>query len=81
MMEKLRRLILCFLLCAAMLTLPQAAFCDGEEFGNLPGGGCDPVDPSCPIDGGLVALLAVGVGYGIKKVRDANRNSEEPESS
>jgi len=29
--------------------------------------GCDPSDPSCPIDGGLVLLLATGVGYGIIK--------------
>ena len=36
-----------------------------------PGGGCDPLDPACPIDGGLTALLAIGVGYGIKKVREA----------
>ena len=32
---------------------------------------CDPLDPGCPIDGGLTALLAIGVGYGIKKVREA----------
>lgn len=40
--------------------------------------GCDPaVDPNCvPIDGGLSLLLAAGVGYGIKKVRDARRNSD-----
>ncbi len=41
--------------------------------------GCDPqcncrADGSiCPIDGGLTALLAVGIGYGIKKVRDARK--------
>ena len=29
--------------------------------------GCDPLDPTCPIDGGLVLLLATGVGYGIIK--------------
>lgn len=32
----------------------------------------DPFDP-CPIDGGLSALLIVGVGYGIKKVRDSRK--------
>ena len=32
----------------------------------------DPFDP-CPIDGGLTALLAVGIGYGIKKVRDSRK--------
>ena len=34
---------------------------------------CDPLDPACPIDGGLSALLAVGVGYGIRKVRQARK--------
>lgn len=34
---------------------------------------CDPLDPKCPIDGGLTALLAIGVGYGIKKVRDSRK--------
>ena len=29
--------------------------------------GCDPLDPACPIDGGLSLLLATGLGYGIKK--------------
>lgn len=36
--------------------------------------GCDTLDPGCPIDGGLTALLAVGVGYGIKKVRDSGKS-------
>lgn len=40
--------------------------------------GCDPSghypdNTLCPIDGGLTALLAVGVGYGIKKARDARK--------
>jgi hypothetical protein len=39
---------------------------------------CDPaIDPACvPIDGGLSLLIAAGVGYGIKKVRD-NRKKEQ----
>lgn len=36
--------------------------------------GCDMLDPTCPIDGGLSALLVLGAGYGIKKVRDARKN-------
>ena len=35
--------------------------------------GCDPLDPLCPIDGGLSLLLALGVGYGIKKVRNSDK--------
>ncbi len=32
----------------------------------------DPCD-NCPIDGGLSALIAAGVGYGIKKYRDGKK--------
>jgi len=41
------------------------------------GGGCDPLNPGCPIDGGLIALLAIGVGYGIKKYYDFKRTSSQ----
>ena len=40
---------------------------------QLPDPSCDPLDPGCPIDGGIGILLAAGVGYGIKKVRTANK--------
>ena len=30
-------------------------------------------DPDAPIDGGVSLLVAAGVGYGIKKVRDRRR--------
>lgn len=29
--------------------------------------GCDPLDPACPIDGGLSLLIAAGIGIGAKK--------------
>jgi len=45
--------------------------------GGPGGGGCDPLDPSCPIDGGLLVLLAIGVGYGIKKYYDFKRTSSQ----
>lgn len=35
-------------------------------------------DPDAPIDGGVGVLIAAGVGYGIKKYRDANRKKQEP---
>ena len=31
--------------------------------------GGDPLDPACPIDGGLVFLIAAGVGIGAKNAR------------
>ena len=57
-----------------MILMPIFVMAEGD-----PGtGGCDPLDPTCPIDGGLSALLAVGVGYGIRKVRQA-RKAVDPE--
>ncbi|MEY4658427.1 MAG: hypothetical protein RJB36_193 [Bacteroidota bacterium] len=32
-----------------------------------PDGGCDPLDPACPIDGGLSFLIAAGIGFGAKR--------------
>ena len=30
--------------------------------------GCDPLDPACPIDGGVSLLIAAGIGIAAKKV-------------
>jgi hypothetical protein len=35
-----------------------------------PDNSTDIVDPDAPIDGGVGLLVAAGIGYGIKKVRD-----------
>ena len=56
--------IVCILL---IIMLPMFVMADPGD------GSCDPLDPSCPIDGGLSALLVLGAGYGIKKVRDARK--------
>jgi len=42
--------------------------------GGGPGGG-GPIGGSAPIGSGLVVLLAMGLGYGAKKVYDANKAS------
>lgn len=28
---------------------------------------CDPLDPACPIDGGITLLIAAGIGLGAKR--------------
>ena len=38
-----------------------------------PGGGPGAEDTDAPIDGGIILLLAAGIGYGVKKYRE-NRN-------
>ena len=42
---------------------------------------CDPADTTCvPIDGGLSLLLAAGVGYGVKKIRDSRKKKQAEEN-
>jgi len=37
--------------------------------------GCDPLDPLCPIDGGLSLLIAAGIGLGAKKAYDKRKKT------
>jgi hypothetical protein len=62
--------LLKFLLILVLFSMPIIGFAQSD-----PDPGCDPLDPACPIDGGLSALLVLGAGYGIKKVRDARKTS------
>ena len=41
-----------------------------------PDPGCDPLDPACPIDGGLSLLIAAGIGIGAKKAYDSKKKDE-----
>lgn len=50
-----------FLLLLLFMLLP------GTGFSQPGGGGCDPFDDTCPIDGGLSLLIAAGIGLGAKK--------------
>ena len=34
-------------------------------------------DPDAPIDGGISVLIAAGIGYGAKKMRDSKKRKEE----
>jgi|GEM_PF-911263 len=66
-----------------MIFLPTFVMAQGGPGG--PGGGGDPAcDPRCncradgsycPIDSNLYILLAIGVVYGIKKVKDARKST------
>lgn len=37
----------------------------------------DPPEDDIPVDGGLTLLLAAGVGYGAKKIRDNRKKQQE----
>ncbi len=39
--------------------------------------GCDPLDPTCPIDGGLSLLIAAGIGLGAKKAYDRKKRTTD----
>lgn len=77
-MKRFSKLIItfCFLL-AFLICIPSVLQVQADPGDGDPGNPCgDPgsPNPDCPIDGGLTALLAIGVGYGIKKVREARKS-------
>ena len=60
-------LILCIVI--VLLTFfPSIMHAQSVDCPDLP----DP-DIPCPIDGGVVTLLAVGIFYGVKKIYDTRR--------
>ena len=48
-----------------------------KTFAQLPDAGCDPLDPACPIDGGLSLLIAAGIGLGAKKAYDSRKKEQK----
>lgn len=52
-----------------------------QEPGCDPGCNCRADGSVCPIDGGLSALLAIGVAYGIKKYKDTKKHPESIDES
>ena len=79
-MRRLPNSILLFLLIMVFLVfLPTLIHAQPyDACAGMPDPGCDPADTSpaciCPIDGGLSALIALGLGYGIKKVKDGRKS-------
>ena len=59
------------LITAVILCLPSILHADVGGFG-------DDVQDNAPIDGGLSLLVAAGIGYGAKKIRD-KRNKQRAE--
>jgi hypothetical protein len=39
--------------------------------------GCDPLDPDCPIDGGISLLIAAGIGLGAKKTYNDRKKATQ----
>lgn len=71
------QLVYLVLILFVFIVLPDIIHAQGGPGGpgnldGIPDPDCPP-DVICPIDGGLTALIAVGVGYGIKKWRDQRK--------
>jgi hypothetical protein len=63
-MRKIKQLLLVFFLFAGMMAIvPQSSKA------APPDPDCDPLDPACPVDGGVSILIATGIGLGIKRAR------------
>jgi len=73
-MKLLIRSIFCLgILTISLCCIPEIT--QAQSFADPCGGPNDPCDPDTPIDGGLSILVAAGVGYGIKKVRDERKKN------
>ena len=47
-----------------------------KTIASPPDPNCDPLDPACPIDGGLTILIAAGIGLGAKKAfKNGNKSN------
>mgnify|MGYP001600550172 CR=1 FL=1 len=67
-MKRFYHLLLPFsLLIVLFICLPSLLQAQGPD-------PCTDPEVYCPIDGGLTALLTVGVGYGIQTVRTARKS-------
>lgn len=58
-----------FLFSFLLLLLP------GIGVAQLDDPGCNPLDPACPIDGGLSLLIAAGIGLGAKKAYQQHKKA------
>ncbi len=69
----MRRFIRTFILSACLLTAPlflSNVFADAppDPGGGGPGGGDLPVGGGAPLGSGLITMLALGAGYGLRKI-------------
>ena len=65
------------ILFTATVSLGMLCITSQVSYAQPPDPGGDPDETPIPFDGGLSLVVAAGVGYGIKKVRDARKAKEE----
>lgn len=69
---KLKRILIFFCL---LFLKSFASIAQGPGF-PPPGGGGIPGQEGIPVDGGITILAAAGIGFGVKKLRDARKNKQ-----
>ncbi len=70
-MKWLNRILVVIVIVCLMVAAPNMGFAQPVD------PGCDPLDPACPIDGGLSLLIAAGIGIGAKKAYQAKKKQEQ----
>ncbi len=68
MKKKLSFIVLINVLVVILCFMPGFSMAQVDPNPADPGG-----DPDLPIDGGVTVLVAAGIGYGIKKIRDERK--------
>jgi len=74
MKQRLKPIIRSVILLAVLIILPTLIFAQMSDPGCDPGCNCRADGSICPIDNGVYALLAVGIGYGLVRVRNAKKS-------
>ena len=73
-MKKFSKIFLLFSVVTFVLTvLPHIGFAQIGDPGCDPSCNCRYDHSVCPIDSGVWILLAIGIGYGLKKIWDARK--------
>jgi hypothetical protein len=67
------RILITFLL---FIFISKALYSQGGPVPPTPGGGI-PGQEGIPVDGGITILVAAGIGFGVKKIKDARKNNQE----
>ncbi len=70
-MNKTRRFLIYTIIFVFFTILIQSV-----SMAQPPDPGCNPDDPTCPIDGGVTLLIAAGIGIGARKLKSKN-NTEK----
>ena len=79
MKANLKRFFIVGISLTLMLSTPALVKADPGPDPEPPCVGPDPQTGECPIDSGLLLLIAAGAGYGIKKVVDSRKIAENKE--